>query len=191
MRKSTLIKITALILGLYVIYRFWKMQNGIINDNTNSNFVSYGVNSLSDIKEVCKAIANKYHFGANKEILYRMLLETAVVETNAATAKDTTATSGRGLFQFDKIGYDEAKKQRLKRGNTDFQKQIDEGYMGDSILLNAYFACYMARMYYLKVSKAIPNTLQERANYWKTYYNSIYGAGTPEHYIKLVNKWLG
>lgn len=176
----------------YFFYRWLVMENGIVKSAlATTQFDSYGVNSLGDIKAVCKAIANKYHFNANKENLYRMLLETAIVETNAGTAIDKTANSGRGLFQFDKIGYNEALTQRVRVKNNDFANQIAEGYMGNSILQNAYFSAYLARLFYLSKSGAIPSDVSGRAFYWKKYYNTVKGAGSVEHYIKLVNKWIG
>ena len=36
----------------------------------------------------------------------------------------------------------------------------------------------------------MPTSVEGQANYWKKYYNSELGAGSVEHYIELVDKYL-
>tara|TARA_R100001510_G_C7639430_1_gene197136 strand:- start:711 stop:1202 length:492 start_codon:yes stop_codon:yes gene_type:complete len=47
----------------------------------------------------------------------------------------------------------------------------------------------VCRLHYWRVPKPLPRTIQEQSVYWKAYYNSEKGAGTPEHFIKIVNKY--
>ena len=46
------------------------------------------------------------------------------------------------------------------------------------------------RLKYWRVPKKMPNSLEGQADYWKKYYNSESGAGSPEHFIELVKKYL-
>jgi hypothetical protein len=48
---------------------------------------------------------------------------------------------------------------------------------------NIALAVAFTRIQYRRFPKAIPTTLPERANYWKTFWNTIKGKGTVEHYI--------
>ena len=158
----------------------------------NQSYQIYGVCDLNDIKTIARETADKYQYGANRENLYKMLLETAIVETDAGNAyMDINRNYGRSIMQFDKVGYDEALRVRALKGNLDYQKEVDLGYMSNALQRNPRFAMYLARFFYLGKSKPIPDTLKDRANYWKIYYNSVYGAGTPEKYINLVKKHLG
>lgn len=50
--------------------------------------------------------------------------------------------------------------------------------------------CLFARLHYIKFPGAIPSTLEGQANYWKKYYNTISGKGTPEEYIKNWNIYI-
>ena len=47
-----------------------------------------------------------------------------------------------------------------------------------------------ARIKYWRVPKKMPTSVEGQANYWKKYYNSELGAGSVEHYIELVDKYL-
>ena len=152
----------------------------------------YGIFGVDDIKSIARKISDEYSLGANKEALYKLLTEIAVVETNAGRAvMDINRNYGRSIMQFDKVGYNEALRQRARVNNRDFESEVKQGYMSDTLQKNPAFAMYLARMYFLKVNRAIPNDLNGRANYWKTYYNTYLGAGTPEKYIALVRQNLG
>ena len=43
------------------------------------------------------------------------------------------------------------------------------------------------RLHYWRVPKKLPETLTQQAKYWKKWYNTEKGAGTIEHFIKVVN----
>lgn len=46
------------------------------------------------------------------------------------------------------------------------------------------YAVCMARIDYLRIPEPIPKDLQSQALYWKNYYNTKLGKGTPEEYIQ-------
>lgn len=43
--------------------------------------------------------------------------------------------------------------------------------------------CLFARLHYLRVPESVPVGLSDQAAYWKRWYNTVKGAGTPEQYI--------
>ena len=47
----------------------------------------------------------------------------------------------------------------------------------------------MCRLHYRRVPQPLPQTLDEQANYWKEYYNTSKGAGTPEKFLETVKKY--
>lgn len=173
-----------LFIGLLIFRRLEAMQS--------MSYQIYGIYGIDDLKEIARETAEKYSYGANKDNLYKMLLETAIVETDAGRAvMDTNRNYGRSIMQFDKVGYDEALRIRQKVGDKDFNYEIIKGYMSDELQKNPRFAMYLARMFYLGKSEPIPSTLENRALYWKRYYNTLLGAGSVEKYLDLVHKNLG
>ena len=47
----------------------------------------------------------------------------------------------------------------------------------------------MCRLHYRRVPKRLPKTLEEQAKYWKDFYNTAKGAGTPEKFLETVKKY--
>jgi hypothetical protein len=45
-------------------------------------------------------------------------------------------------------------------------------------------AVLFARLHYIKFPEAVPRTVSGQAEYWKRYYNTVLGKGTPEKYLK-------
>ena len=46
------------------------------------------------------------------------------------------------------------------------------------------------RLKYWRVPKKMPSSVEGKANYWKKYYNTELGAGDPEHFVEVYNKYL-
>ncbi|CAH6911843.1 conserved hypothetical protein [Vibrio chagasii] len=116
-----------------------------------------------------------------------LMLGTCAAESNLGKARDNYKKSGYGLFQFDQI----AIKDVIARTRPDRKQFIDERFGIDiddvvpsdlnySPLLSALFC----RLHYLLVPESIPDTIEGRAKYWKKYYNTEAGKGTPDHYLK-------
>ena len=45
------------------------------------------------------------------------------------------------------------------------------------------------RIHWRRVPKALPRTLEQQANDWKSYYNTAKGAGPPEKFMEIVHKY--
>ena len=54
---------------------------------------------------------------------------------------------------------------------------------------NLYAQICMTRMHYRRVPKPLPLTLLEQSVYWKAYYNTHKGKGTPKHFAEIVSKY--
>lgn len=113
---------------------------------------------------------------------------TFAAETAYGTARDNYEAQGKGLAQFDFIRFDEVRgrlardaqltallKQKFGIVNPKFD-QLDY-----SPLLSAIFC----RIGYLYVPDKIPacTDINAQGVYWKKFWNSSAGAGTPEKYV--------
>ncbi len=54
---------------------------------------------------------------------------------------------------------------------------------------NLYAQICMARIHYRRVPKPLPRTLEDQAIYWKSFYNTHKGKGTPQHFAEIVSKY--
>lgn len=55
---------------------------------------------------------------------------------------------------------------------------------------NLYYACAMARFQYYRHSEPLPDAedIEGLGRYYKKYYNSTEGKGTPEHFVEAYHK---
>lgn len=158
----------------------------------------YGVNTNTEVTTAIETATQLFSYNANKEDLRNLLKETAIAESNYGNALyDPNRNYGRGIFQFDKIGMKQALQVLQSKQNADLKTKLIDIYPFSLSLENidtiykeftqrAVLQAILCRFYYLGVKEAIPNTLEGRAKYWKKYYNSEKGAGTPEAYISRV-----
>jgi len=123
---------------------------------------------------------------------YRLLIETASAETALGHIRDKTVFAGMGICQFDKKPFYLIKK-RAKKYRTKILQElgVDVNLVEwEHLRYNSFLSLLWCRLYYLFVPKPIPNTLEGRAKYWKKYYNTYLGDGTPEHYISMVKRYV-
>jgi len=149
----------------------------------------YGLVNRQQIYDTVNKVVDCLGGGNNARAL---LLETSAAETGMGDAHDSSWWVGIGLMQFDEIGFIDV-QQRTSRAKKDlvlkcFGVDIDRVVHTDlrwSPLLSVIFA----RLKFQLVPSAIPSTIEGRADYWKKWYNSSLGKGTPEHYIKSAVKY--
>jgi hypothetical protein len=60
----------------------------------------------------------------------------------------------------------------------------------DEMRWNLKLSIAMCRVHYLRVPTAIPLSLERQAEYWKKFYNTRFGKGTIEQYIKNYNRFV-
>ena len=126
------------------------------------------------------------------EKAYNLILETSASETALGTIYDGTIYAGMGICQFDKLPF-----YRIKKKSMRFREKIKKALGIDIKLVewehlryDSMMSLLFCRLYYMAISKPIPNTIAGRSKYWKKYYNSYLGKGTPRHYRKMVSKFV-
>lgn len=152
----------------------------------------YGLTIGQDLnliaKEVCECLGNGAYDNA-----HLLILETAGAETHQGLIEDKTTYAGMGLCQFDKMPFYDVKN----RTNNKTKEKIKH-YFGVEIDLvewehlryNPFLSLLFCRMKYILVSAAIPFTQEERAAYWKKWYNSEEGKGTVTHYMQANQSFM-
>lgn len=59
----------------------------------------------------------------------------------------------------------------------------------DQYAWNHALACALARIYYWRIPAALPDTLVGLAAYWKAYYNTPAGKGTPAEWLRDYDRY--
>jgi hypothetical protein len=152
--------------------------------------MNYGVINLKRIVEdaqmICDCIGHG-KFGTAKE----MIIETAVVETGLGAIEDKTIGAGMGLTQFDEMPFNDI-RDRSKKLQSKILKElkIDISLVNwDDLRYNQFLALLFTRLHYWLKGDPIPETIKERAAYWKLHYNTKLGKGTVEHYLEMNKKY--
>gem|GEM_PF-389266 len=155
-------------------------------------YAFYGLSSQADAlnlaRQVCACLDD------NPDSLgVALLLETACAETQLGSYPDHYTDEGHGLLQADNIGL----KDVLARCREHHRQKVREQLGFDVANITAsdlqtspLKAMVIARLHYKLRPEPIPESLEERAHYWKQFYNSTAGAGTPEHYLKSAKEYL-
>lgn len=98
-----------------------------------------------------------------------------------------------GITQFDKLPFEDIKNRSMQFKD----KILKELYVDISLVdwehlrYNPYLSLLFTRLFYRLRPEAIPETIEERAKYWKKVYNTKLGKGTPEHYLEINKKYGG
>lgn len=151
----------------------------------------YGLRDRKHLND-CVAKAVRVFGGGYKATA--LCIETTAAETHCGTYPDLHETTlGVGVSQFDQIGVDDL----IMRVRSKDRKKLSQYYDVDLDLVkladlayNPELALALTRLKYKLRPEPIPVTLEGRAKYWKRFYNSIYGDGTPEEYIERVEKYV-
>ncbi|TQV85269.1 hypothetical protein FKG94_03175 [Exilibacterium tricleocarpae] len=147
----------------------------------------YGLAKRVHAVEIAKAVCNVLGNGANRNA-DRLLLETAAQETRLGTYRDLTPyAAGTGLCQVDQIGFDDV----LTR-TRDVHRYKTIEYFGIDLSLVHYrelelsplLSFVVCRLFYLLIPDPIPQSLAERAGYWKRHYNTVAGKGSVGEYMR-------
>ena len=65
-----------------------------------------------------------------------------------------------------------------------YELGLRDGELDFCVMSNIALAVFFTRVYYRRQPGAIPLTPEERADYWKQYYNTEGGKGTVKHYLE-------
>lgn len=146
----------------------------------------YGLTSRYELEQHIKSVVSVIGGGIYAE---NLLIETAAAETDLGKQPDHTWNTGIGIMQFDHIGFIDVQQ----RTNATIKRKVFESFGVDidkikhtDLRYSPLASVIFARLKYRLISSSIPRTIQGRAAYWKKWYNSELGAGTPEHYLSMA-----
>lgn len=72
---------------------------------------------------------------------------------------------------------------------VEYWESINENFWENLLKYNIACGIIHCRLKYWRAPEKLPTTLEERASYWKQFYNTAEGAGTESHYIEIVEAY--
>ena len=168
-----------------------KLKNNIEGFTMKRRVTNFGYigNLLAEAKVIVDCL------GGGNDALF-LILETASVESKLGGVNDRSLHVGMGICQFDRFPFYDHKRRSMR-----FRKKIVEELGVDIKLIewedlryNSFLSLLFCRLFYLNIQKPIPSSVEDRAGYWKKYYNTFLGKGTIEHYLiasTLVDELIG
>jgi hypothetical protein len=153
----------------------------------------YNIKNIDQLIELAEQVCDVLGYGKNRTADL-LLVETAAAESQCGLYKDPTPNgAGYGPTQFDHVGFVDTKMRTrhkdylkiLHAFGVDIAKVKIECLADDPLL-----AMIFTRLKYKLRPEEIPKHLKGRADYWKQWWNTEAGKGTPEHYISSVLRHL-
>jgi len=149
------------------------------------------------INDVLQKLGKKYADPKSLELIYN----TGLVESKYVYLKQIKGPA-RGWFQCESVTAVDICTNYLKYREPLMKKaaevcMLDWKYFLDPkedewryiLTTNIAAQIVLCRLHYRRVPKPLPRTLEEQAFYWKKYYNTAKGKGTPEHFAEIVSKY--
>ena len=130
-----------------------------------------------------------------------LLMGTAAQESHLGTyIKQLGTGPALGIFQMEPKTEVDIYNNYLEF-REDLKKKVDycsHGYGDNPLVGNLYYAAAMARVHYLRVPESLPKKsdysekeyIVQLALYWKAYYNTPLGKGTPEEFMANYLKYV-
>ena len=153
----------------------------------------YGVVKREHIWDFAHAVCAVLGHGKNNNAV-RMLLETCAQETHLAMLEDRSQFShGVSLYQIDRVAWKDAAERckepdRVALGDA-FGFDI-RNFPYEHLAYAPLVATAFARIHYKLIPDEFPLTLEGRAQYWKTHYNTVQGKGTVGQYVANAKRLL-
>lgn len=161
--------------------------------------IEFDAPAANIVEQVAAEVSELFNDGAAATALLR---ETAIQESNMGQAPGTykmvdDKEFGRGSFgvgQVDEQNFEDTMSRlRGDKGqprNLVKYVQIFKDKLGEDLteleyedLIDPKLGLIFTRLHYLKTADPVPPTVQGRAEYWKKFYNTSAGAGTPDEYL--------
>jgi hypothetical protein len=126
----------------------------------------------------------------------QFLKEIAMAESRLGTHPNTIRTSGaagRGIWQIDRIGFEETKNVASHPILKQYHKNLKKvGIDWEKVTWNdcnkPLYGAIAARLLLVCKPFQIAQNRAKRAKQWKEHYNSFSGKGTPEHYWETIKE---
>jgi murein DD-endopeptidase MepM/ murein hydrolase activator NlpD len=136
--------------------------------------------------------------GLDSEAAEQLLLGTAIQESQLTYRRQIGGGPARGLFQMEKATHDDiwATSLAYRPDLAGKVRALLSGPHADrdrELETNDRYAAAMARLRYLRAPEALPRAgdIPAMAKYWKKYYNTAHGKGTPEEYLRNWARYTG
>jgi hypothetical protein len=149
---------------------------------------NYGLTVYDNLFDIAKHVC----IGINGDNIYanlsaKFLVEIAQTETKGGRYWDQTTYAGMGLTQIDKIGFldtiNRTSEKRKEHVLDYFGVDLDKVEWVE-LRHNPRLCFLITRLFLMLRPGKIPDNLEDRAKYWKKWYNTEAGKGTV---IKFVN----
>lgn len=122
-----------------------------------------------------------------------MILGTACVESNCGEYIKQINGPACGIFQIEPKTARDIYTNFIQYNNKlkyYYDMLFNEHLtLEQNLKFNLAFSIFMCRIFYMRFSEPIPNTLELQAVYWKKYYNTELGKGTTDLYIMKGKKY--
>tara|TARA_R110002020_G_scaffold474718_1_gene706858 strand:- start:2843 stop:3331 length:489 start_codon:yes stop_codon:yes gene_type:complete len=151
------------------------------------------------VKDTCSQLGSKY---ASDEAV-KLVVATGIVESRYEYIRQMGDGPARSFWQVEAATAVDNLAHYLKHRPKLMSKCADASYVDlkhwqnfdekvwEEILeKNIAAGIVHCRIKYWRVPKRMPNTIEGMANYWKKYYNTEQGKGSPEHFIDACRKYL-
>ncbi len=145
---------------------------------------------------------NKLYSDAGYSDVAQFMKNMAATETNVG--RDTLGDYSFGATQIDPVRYkdiiDRATgpegQKRMNIANTFLREQLNRPDFDISDLNltqeahNPYISAALTRMGLLNIPEGVPSGLEGQADYWKRYWNTEAGKGTPQHFMSQASYYF-
>lgn len=152
----------------------------------------YGLTDCRQISQIASIVCGVLGMGINNNA-DQFLCEIAAQETHSGTLRDRHAVKmGVGLMQIDRICFDDIMARTHEKTWDLIQEEfgIERNLNYEMLAYSPLLSMIFARLHFRLIPEEFPINLFERAKYWKKYYNTVAGAGTPEEYLENCRVYL-
>ena len=126
-----------------------------------------------------------------------LLLGTAAVESQMGHYIHQIKGPALGIYQMEPRTHLDIWNNYLsyKRGTVSkilSKLELTKRPKAERMIYDLQYATLMARFFYLRVKEQLPeeDDIGALANYWKKYYNTELGKGTPEKFVNAYYKYV-
>ena len=137
------------------------------------------------------------HLALWSQAAENLLVGTALKESGLRYLKQIGGGPALGLYQIEPAThmdlFDNYLRWRPTKKCSLMTVAVPDVDLNHQLITNLAYATGVARLIYYRVSEAMPDAddIEGLAAYWKTYYNTIHGAGHAHEWVKIYRKYHG
>ncbi len=170
--------------GIYLIYRVLTTEPDVIKpEDLREEVIRPTLIALAEFDE---------RLGSDASI--ELLMGTAATESLLGYNLVQDGGPALGIYQMEPETYVDIRRYLSRQENEDLKDIVDSFASTPEpreMVHNLRFATAMARIRYWYVPESLPEELELQAIYYKEYYNTSSGAGTPAKYMADHEKYIG